>query len=338
MAGFSELERIIIAAKALAAGVKDADPRSAHYESVNANSFIVTADKVWVQSEFLRQYPAANVTVARTLASGTLSGIVEDLSQPANAVQLTAIPGINNTYVALQTPGDFSSGVLDNWILPQLVPQTNGLPSFGYAIRLYDGDPNSGGTEVLTTDGTTGTGVNKTVAWIFDYATGILLLSDTSNLFSDDPYVNGFVYTGLTVSDLPTTVSGSGADLPPIEFEANCPASIAVDDLVYITGPSVSGLFQVDKVDPTNRAKMPAIGIVTDKITPIKCVVVTIGEVVPGFSLVAGQRYFVGSDGKPSDSMPTPVGTEMAKQIVGYALDTNKLLMLPNLDPIFRRP
>ena len=141
------------------------------------------------------------MVTAQANAAGALSGIISDLSAAGSAIQLTAVPAVNNTYVALTTPGDFSSAVVDNWVLPQFVPQSNGLPSFGYSIRLYDGDPNTGGTEVLTTDGTTGTGQNKTVAWVWDYATGMLLLSDSSSLFSDTPYVNGFRYIGSTVED-----------------------------------------------------------------------------------------------------------------------------------------
>lgn len=336
MPGFSELERIKLAAKALAAGVKDADPSTEWYESVNANAFVLAADKVWVESDTLRQYPVANVSQARALASGTLSTIISDLSQVGNAVKLTAVPGINNTYVALKTPGDFTSGVLDNWILPQFVPQVNGLPSFGYAIRLYDGDPNSGGTEVLTTDGSTGTGINKTVAWIWDYATGILLTSDTSSLFSGDPYVNGFVYTGLTVKDLPTTVSGSGSDEFPLRFDAGCPAYVAIDDLVYVTGPSIAGLVQVDRVDITNSATMPAIGIVTEKVTTTRCKVVVVGEVNPSITLTPGKRYFASSTGAITVTVPTPSGpgAQAMVQAIGYAIDTDRLMMLPNLMPV----
>lgn len=335
MAGFSELELIRIAAKALAAGVKDADPRTQWYESVTANAFVLGGDKVWTSPDVdsLRDNPAANLSQARTLASGPLAGIVEDLSQPADAVQLSAVPGINNTYVALNTPGDFSSGVLDNWVLPQFVPQANGLPSFGYAVRLFDGDPNSGGTEVFTTDGATGTGINKTVSWIFDYATGILLLSDTQNLFSNDPYINGFVYTGTT-ANAATTSSGTQ---PFIEYEANCPSSTAVDDFVYITGPSSSGKLQVATVDITDRSTMPAFGVVIDKITTTLCKVRVSGEFVPADSLTPGKRYFISSNGQVVDSLPSASpGGQAVVQSAAYAIDTNRLLLTLDQIPIVR--
>lgn len=331
MSGFSELELIKLSAKALAAGVKDADPNTQWYESVNANAFVLAANKVWVQSATIKANPAANVAAAQALATGTLAGLLDDRSVAADAVQLTAVPGVNNTYVALNIPGDFTSGVVDNWILPQFVPQPNGLPSFGYAARVYDGDPNSGGTEVLTTDGTTGTGINKTVAWIWDYATGILLVSDTSNLFSGDPYLNGFIYTGKTVADLPT-VSGE------IEFLADCPPSTLLDDLVYVTGPSVLGVVQVATADVTVVAKMPAIGIVTEKISSTRVKVLTVGEHTPGFALTPGRRYFVGPTGQLALTMPTPaVGGIAFSQPVGHAIDTNRLIFNPELIPIIRK-
>ncbi len=209
MAGFTELERIELAVKALAAGVKDASVRSKWYESVNANKFILFGSSVWTQEDDLLANPAATLTAAQSAAAGPLAGIVQDLSDPSLARRLDPVPGIDNTYVALQTPGDFSSGILDNWVYPQQIPRPNGLPSTGYSMRLYSGDPNAGGTEVLTTDGTTGTGVNKTVGWIWDSATGLLLLSDTFDPFGgNDPYVTGFRYIGDTASDI---TGGGGA-------------------------------------------------------------------------------------------------------------------------------
>ena len=336
MAGFSELERIKLAAKALAAGVKDADPNTEWYESVTPNSFVIGGEKVWTTPdvETLRDNPASTAVIARTLSSGTLAGITADLSLPSNAVRLTPIPGIGNTYVALNTPGDFSSGRLENWVLPQFVPQSNGLPSFGYAVRLYDGDPSVAGTEVLTTEGSSGTGINKTVAWVFDYATGILLTSDTSSLFSDDPYINGFVYVGSTANDASSpTISGSTF----IEYEANCPSAAAVDDFVYITGPSIGGMLQVNTVDIKNTQTMPAFGIIVDKTTPILCTVRVSGEVVPANVLTPGKRYFIDQAGKPSDTMPTPdPGGKAAVQAAAYALDTNRLLLTLDVVPLIR--
>ena len=106
-----------------------------------------------------------------------------------------------STWVAHSTYNDASSAVLTNWLLPQLVPQSSGVPSNGYAIRLYEGDPASGGTEISTTSGTTGTGDEKTVGWVWNYANGMLLLSDDFKGSVSDPYVVGFRYVGRTAQD-----------------------------------------------------------------------------------------------------------------------------------------
>jgi len=195
---FSQLDRITLAAKALAGGVLDADPTAQWYESTLPFSFAMPADKVWTQSDLIKANPAANVATAQANAAGPLLGIIDDLSANASSIRLTPVPGVNNTFVALSTYGDFSSALLDNWLAPVFAPQASGLPSVGYAVRLYDGNPATGGIEVLTTDGTTGTGVDKSVAWMFNYAGGILLLS--SDFSIADPHIVGFRYVGSKAS------------------------------------------------------------------------------------------------------------------------------------------
>jgi len=195
---FSQLDRITLAAKALAGGVIDADPVAQWYESTLPFSFTLPADKVWTQSDLVKANPAANAAAAQANAAGPLLDVIDDLSANASAVRLTPVPGVNNTFVALSIYGDFSSPLLDNWLAPVFVPRTNGLPSTGYAVRLYNGNPAAGGTEVLTTDGTTGTGVNKSVAWMFNYAGGLLLTSSDFNVA--DPYITGFRYIGTSAA------------------------------------------------------------------------------------------------------------------------------------------
>ena len=114
----------------------------------------------------------------------------------------------------------------------------------------------------------------------------------------------------------------------PITCEADCPADVAVGDLVYVTGTEVGGVIQVDQVDPALRAKMPAIGIVTVKSTATRCTVHKLGLFTPPGALTAGSRYFVGSAGVLSASPPprTGPGTETIVQIVGYAVKSDQLL------------
>ena len=193
---FGQLERIVAAAKNLQGGVMDSDPTAQWYESSRSFSFAMPGCRVWTQEDLLYANPAANQAAAQANCAGPLAGVVQDISAFVDAIRLTPILSVNNTYIALSVYGDFSSIWYDNWLKPQFVPQLSGLPSFGYTARLYDGDPNAGGVEVMTTDGTTGTGINKSVAWIWNYDNGMLLLAD--DFAVADPWILGFRYIGET--------------------------------------------------------------------------------------------------------------------------------------------
>lgn len=205
--GFSQLERINIAAKALQAGVVDANPSSVWYEVFFPFTFIQSSEQVWTEMPRLRGLTAANRAQAQANAAAN-TDLIQDLSADADAVQMTLVPGTNfSTYAAYATPGDTSSAQVKNWLLPQLVPQSSGAPSNGYAIYLYNGDPAAGGVMITTTEGTTGTGQNKTVGWTFNYANGLLLFS--ADFFTETgitpaafaPHITGFRYVGKTAGD-----------------------------------------------------------------------------------------------------------------------------------------
>jgi hypothetical protein len=207
MMGFSELERVNIAAKALQAGVVDANPNSVWYEVFNPFTFVLAAEQVWTEMTRLRALPASNLTTAQANAAAN-PNLIQDRSDTASATQMTLVPGTNfSTYASYATPGDLSSAQLRNWLLPQLVQQPSGAPSNGYAIQLYNGDPNAGGVLVTTTEGTTGAGPNKTVGWTFSYANGLLLFS--ADFYTETgivaaaftPYIVGFRYIGKTAGD-----------------------------------------------------------------------------------------------------------------------------------------
>lgn len=211
--GFTNQERINQNSKALAAKVLDANEIAQWYESRFPFEFVLDARKVWLQFDELRSAPAANISVARTNLSGSLAGVVQDFSEPGQAVRLTPVPGTNNsTYVAYSTFNDPTSDRLDNWLQPQQVPQANGAPSIGYAVQFYDGDPATSGSLVTTTEGQTGTGVNKSVGWVWDYGNGLLFLSSDfrDTLTNDDLYILGFRYIGDTTADFSGS-AGSGA-------------------------------------------------------------------------------------------------------------------------------
>jgi hypothetical protein len=197
--GFSNQEQINLASKVLEGGVIDANPTAVWYETFFANNFIVDASSVWTALATIRQYPASTRTIAQQNVSGPLAGFVEDRTAFASAVRLTQVAGTNSsTWAAYSTYGNASSALLKNWLLPQLVPQSSGSPSNGYAISLYNGNPAAGGTLVTTTAGMTGTGETKSVGWVFNYAGGLLLLSADFRAQITDPWIVGFRYIGPT--------------------------------------------------------------------------------------------------------------------------------------------
>ena len=221
--GFSELERVNIAAKALQAGVVDANPTSVWYEVFNPFTFVLGAEQVWTEMPRLRALPAGNRTDARNNAAAN-TDLIQDLSDTGAATQMTLVPGTNfSTYAAYATPGDTSSAQMKNWLLPQLVPQPSGAPSNGYAVLLYNGNPATTGVMVTTTEGTTGVGANKTVGWTFNYANGLLLFS--ADFYAQtgivaaafDPWIVGFRYVGKTAGD----GSGATADAEYVTLSPN---------------------------------------------------------------------------------------------------------------------
>ena len=82
-----------------------------------------------------------------------------------------------------------------------IVADGYGTPSIGYTVRLFSGNPEFGGTEILTTAGLTGAGNLATVGWVFNYSCGLLLLSDDfKGTIADltQLYICGFRYIGGT--------------------------------------------------------------------------------------------------------------------------------------------
>jgi len=140
-------------------------------------------------------------------------------------------------------------------------------------------------------------------------------------IYGDEPgnWYDDFITNGIpSLGSVPTTTRLCG-----------CLPTDVVGNFVYITGPSIAGLPQVTTVDPTDDAKMPALGIIVTKPTGTTCTVQLAGDVtIPG--LIPNKRYFVGSAGtlSPTPPVPTP-GNYAYVQLVGIATDTNLLTLLP---------
>lgn len=109
---------------------------------------------------------------------------------------------------------------------------------------------------------------------------------------------------------------------PSVEINANCLSTDAVGDCVYVTADSILGFAQVAKVDPTDIAKMPAIGIVKSKSSPTVCVVHILGILTAG-PFIPQKRYFVGTSGNVVDA--PPIIRPIFLQQIGVAIDSSRL-------------
>ena len=90
-------------------------------------------------------------------------------------------------YIAYTTYNDTSSARLTNWIDTQF--------GSSYLIKVYKGDPNSGGVALSAA----GSGSND--GWFFDYSAGVLNFNDTSvpsGVTDTNIYIVGYRYIGQT--------------------------------------------------------------------------------------------------------------------------------------------
>lgn len=112
-------------------------------------------------------------------------------------------------------------------------------------------------------------------------------------------------------------------------FEADCLATDAVGDFVYFTGDKVAGYYQVSKADVEDPGTIPACGVIYDKRSVTRCLVLTTG-VLPGTSIVPQHPYWVGNDGQISSSPPTrQAGKIVYAQVVGMGMSSTELLLRP---------
>ena len=137
---------------------------------------VVPSSSVWRDSSFIPGTPpGATTTYVRVYATAS-----------AHRMTVDATVSGNRTFIAYSTYNDTSTAILGDWI----------DPSFGadYIIKVYAGDPNSGGTLLSAS----GSGSNDT--WFFDYSSGVLNFNGTSvpsGVTSSNIYLVGYRYLGV---------------------------------------------------------------------------------------------------------------------------------------------
>lgn len=120
---------------------------------------------------------------------------------------------------------------------------------------------------------------------------------------------------------------------------ADCQAADGVGSLVYITGDRVGEFYQVATADPSDRVKMPAVGMIVQKMTSTTCVVQFRGDVEDVYSaLTPGELLFAGDGGGLDDEMPVPSGgSPRYVQSVGASIASNVVRLEPNMMMTRRR-
>ena len=137
---------------------------------------VVPATNIWSDSSLIPATPpgstGATVQVYLTGTSG--HRMTAD----------TTISG-NRTFIAYSTYNDNTTSILGDWIDTSF--------SADYIIKVYRGDPNSGGVQLSAA----GSGSNDT--WFFDYSSGVLNFNGTSvpsGVTSSNIYIVGYRYVG----------------------------------------------------------------------------------------------------------------------------------------------
>jgi len=150
---------------------------------------LIRGDTVWTQSNGIIKAPAAPAAVNNIVEYRTVECVPDDTTTP--------IGGVYPTWIAKTTGSPVTE--YKNWIPPEFGP--------GYLIKVYIGDPSSGGTEIFDA------GINDKGAFYFDYMSGVLNFTNyTDNggntnvipdgLSGNSIWVRGYRYIGFVgISD-----------------------------------------------------------------------------------------------------------------------------------------
>ena len=137
----------------------------------------------------------------------------------------------------------------------------------------------------------------------------------------------------------PLTVQRARATFAAKSFLATCLSTDLVGDCVYSRAdPGLDGIYQVERADPRDPAKVPAVGVIIEKLTGTSCWVQWIGE-LPSGGLVHSRQAFVGPDGRLTQdaTLLVPlVGGVLFVQNMGVAMSPNILLLMPNFSLVKR--
>nr|BAR34271.1 hypothetical protein [uncultured Mediterranean phage uvMED] len=151
-------------------------------------------------------------------------------------------------YIAYTTYNDASSTRLTNWIDTQF--------GASYLIKVYKGDPNSGGVALSAA----GSGSND--GWFFDYSAGTLNFNDTSvpsGVTDTNIYIVGYRYIGLTGA--PTATGGGDFTYNDLIVSRNLSVgglSTFTGDAKFVGNVSIGGTLTYEDV-----INVDSVGLIT---------------------------------------------------------------------------
>ena len=148
---------------------------------------VVPSTSVWADSSFIPTTPP-----------GSSTGYVQVYLSGTSGHRMTVDSTVsgNRTFIAHSTYNNTSSAILGDWIDTSF--------SADYIIKVYKGDPNSGGVQLSAA----GSGSNDT--WFFDYSSGVLNFNGTqvpSGVTSSNIYIVGYRYIGTKGIQFPAGVT-----------------------------------------------------------------------------------------------------------------------------------
>jgi len=187
--------------KAVVAGILGTRNRSTapdngtYYEEIATTSLSVNPNQVLLN---IADVPAAENKSDAEDAANNNPQLIKSYNS-SNAIHLTPLPG-NKAFFATSTYNDLGTR-LTNFIMPQMVPLSDGRPSIGYGARLYNGNPASGGTEITTT----AEQVGADVGWVVSYGPGAIITASSFASIDDptDVWMTAYQYVGPVLGQEP---------------------------------------------------------------------------------------------------------------------------------------
>ena len=164
-------------------GAISGTPKQPFAEAI-PSPLIIANGALWNESDQIPTTPPTSDTTQIKVYLAATSGL---------RMTADATSSGQRAYIAYSTYNNTSSARLTNWIDTQF--------GASYLIKVFKGDPNSGGVALSAA----GSGQND--GWFFDYSAGVLNFNDTnvpSGVTDTNIYIVGYRYIGLTGAPTPT--------------------------------------------------------------------------------------------------------------------------------------